>query len=69
MLVPLTLRNILTLVLFGWSVTVLARLTRPFASHDTLRPTDAWLPAAWPFTERGPHPRSTDDDRLEDSTA
>jgi len=69
LLVALSLRNILTLVLFGWSVTVLAGLTRPFASHENLRETDAWLPAAWPFTERRARPRAADDDRFEDSTA
>jgi hypothetical protein len=71
LLVVLTLRNILAVALFIWSVRVLIQLTRPFVSHEQLGATDAWLPAAWPFTERHAHPGSTDDDNsaFEDSTA
>ena len=49
LLIDLTVRNILILVLFGWSVGILIRLTRPFVAHDKLADPDAWLPAAWPF--------------------
>jgi hypothetical protein len=61
-LVVLTLRNILVVILFIWSVGVLIRLTRPFAPHESLGATDAWLPSAWPFTERHVHSGNTDDD-------
>jgi hypothetical protein len=71
LLVALTLRNILTVVLFIWSVRVLIHLTRAMVPHETLGAADAWLPAAWPFTERHVHPTSPDDDNstFEDSTA
>ncbi len=38
--------------LFGWSVSVLGGLLRPFVIHESLDDKDAWLPAAWPFTDR-----------------
>jgi hypothetical protein len=49
LLIVLTLRNILILVLFGWSVGLLIDLSRPFVAHEELTDKDAWLPAAWPF--------------------
>ena len=52
LLVALTLRNNLTLVLFGWAVSVLIGLTRPFVAHEALTDTTEWLPSAWPFTDR-----------------
>jgi hypothetical protein len=52
MLVVLTARNILLLLLFGWSVAMLTDLSRPFVLHETVADTDAWLPAAWPFELR-----------------
>lgn len=52
MLVVLTARNILTLLLFGWSVAMLTDLSRPFVFHETVTDKDAWLPAAWPFELR-----------------
>jgi hypothetical protein len=61
LLVALTVRNILTLVLFGWAVSVVIRLTRPFAAHEALADTTEWLPSAWPFTERD-YPRVSEDE-------
>jgi hypothetical protein len=52
LLVALTLRNILTLVLFGWAVSVLVRLARPFTDHESVAESDTWLPTAWPFVGR-----------------
>jgi hypothetical protein len=52
LLVALTLRNILTLVLFGWAVSVLARLARPFVDHELIADSDTWLPTSWPFVGR-----------------
>ena len=52
LLIVLTLRNILILVLFGWSVAMLADLARPFVAHEELKQGDAWLPATWPFALR-----------------
>ena len=71
LLVALTLRNILTLILFAWAVRVVVGLTRPFAAHDVIAENDSWLPSAWPFTERRT-PRTIDgedDATYEDSTA
>jgi hypothetical protein len=63
LLVALTLRNILTLVLFGWAVGVVIRLTRPFLAHEVLTDTTEWLPTAWPFTDRAePGVSKTEDD-------
>ena len=50
LLLALTLRNIFTLVLFGWAVSVVIGLTRPFAPHEAVTDADEWLPTAWPFT-------------------
>ena len=71
LLVALTVRNILTLLLFSWSVRVVVGLTRPFAQHEVIADTDTWLPSAWPFTERSDRfpPHGEDDSTLEDSTA
>jgi hypothetical protein len=52
LLLALTLRNIFTLLLFGWAVSVVVGLTRPFARHEALADSDEWLPTAWPFTDR-----------------
>jgi hypothetical protein len=52
LLVVLSARNILVLLLFGWSVGILVDLSRPFVAHETLTDADAWLPAAWPFELR-----------------
>jgi hypothetical protein len=52
LLLALTLRNIFTLVLFGWAVSVVVGLTRPFVHHESIADSDAWLPTAWPFTSR-----------------
>jgi hypothetical protein len=52
LLVVLTLRNILVLVLFGWSLAITIGFTRPFIAHEPLIEQDAWLPAAWPFALR-----------------
>ncbi|HEX4058820.1 MAG TPA: hypothetical protein VHX87_10955 [Galbitalea sp.] len=52
LLVVLTLRNVLVLVLFGWSVGITIGLTRPFRQHETVVDESAWLPAAWPFALR-----------------
>jgi hypothetical protein len=52
LLLALTIRNILTLVLFAWAVSVLVGLTGSFRIHESLEDEDVWLPAAWPFTER-----------------
>ena len=71
LLVALTLRNILTLVLFGWAVSAVLGMTRPFAHHEAIADTDAWLPTAWPFTnrtERAPH-AGQDTTSYEDTTA
>jgi hypothetical protein len=63
LLVALTLRNILTLILFVWSGSVLVRLTRPLAPHEELREHEVWLPAVWPFAGRDyPTPTRTRDD-------
>ncbi len=61
LLLALTLRNILLLIVFGWSVSVLGGLLRPFVIHESLDDKDAWLPSAWPFTDR-PAQRGTPDD-------
>jgi hypothetical protein len=55
LLIVLTARNILVLVLFGWSVVILVDLARPFVAHEELTGEDAWLPAAWPFALRPTH--------------
>ncbi len=60
LLIDLTVRNILVLAVFGWSVAVVVRLTRPFVPHDELSETDAWLPAAWPFQIRPSHDAEPD---------
>jgi hypothetical protein len=52
LLMALTLRNIFTLVLFGWAVSVVVGLTRPFIHHESIGERDAWLPTAWPFASR-----------------
>jgi hypothetical protein len=71
LLLALTARNILTLVLFGWAVSVVVRQSRAFTQHDVIAPTESWLPAAWPFTERAERARASDDDSTarEDSPA
>ena len=71
LLVALTLRNILTVVVFVWAVSVVVGLTRPFAQHEVIADSDRWLPSAWPFTERPDHSIShgEDDSTYEDSTA
>jgi hypothetical protein len=70
LLVALTMRNILTLVLFGWAVGVVFGLARPFAQHEVIADAETWLPSAWPFTERPVRTISHDDDTTyEDSTA
>jgi hypothetical protein len=63
LLVALTLRNILTLMLFGWAVSVVVRLARPFVDHESIAESDTWLPTAWPFVGRlepAPHPNEDD---------
>jgi hypothetical protein len=52
LLVVLTARNILVVLLFGWSVGILIDLSRAFVVHETVTDADAWLPAAWPFELR-----------------
>jgi Glycosyltransferase family 87 len=54
LLVALTVRNILTLVLFGWAVSALVRLTRPFLAHEALPDGTEWLPTVWPFADHTP---------------
>ena len=71
LLVALTARNILTLVLFAWAMTVVVGLSRPFALHEQLDDAEAWLPTVWPFSEH-PTPDPTADDgtaQTQDSTA
>jgi hypothetical protein len=62
LLVALTVRNILTVVLFVWSVSVVIRLTRPFVHHEQLLDSAEWLPTAWPFTDRVEPVLSEDED-------
>jgi Glycosyltransferase family 87 len=71
LLVALTARNILTLVLFAWAVTAVVGLSRPFALHEQLDDTEAWLPTVWPFSEQTtPRPTADDDTtQTQDSTA
>jgi hypothetical protein len=71
LLVALTARNILTLVLFAWAVSVMVGLSRPFAAHEELDETDEWLPSVWPFSENAPRTATADDDtpQPQDSTA
>jgi hypothetical protein len=71
LLVALTARNVLTLVLFAWAVTVVVGLSRPFAAHEDLEESDAWLPSVWPLGEHATHPPTADDDTIQpqDSTA
>ncbi|HEY5230171.1 MAG TPA: glycosyltransferase 87 family protein [Galbitalea sp.] len=56
LLVALTARNVLTVLLFAWAVSAVVGLTRPFAPHEKLDDSDAWLPSLWPFAE---HPSAT----------
>jgi hypothetical protein len=58
-LVILSVRNILVLVLFAWSVAVLVDLARPFRNHEVLADSDSWLPAVWPFELRPTRGAST----------
>jgi hypothetical protein len=60
LLVVLTLRNILVLVLFGWSVAAVIRLTRPFMAHEPLVEQSVWVPASWPFAMRDPEDEHAD---------
>jgi hypothetical protein len=68
-LVALTLRNILTLLLFVWAVSAMVGLTRPFAAHEVITDTDPWLPSAWPLRADPSGSRGDDDSTYEDSTA
>ena len=71
LLVALTARNVLTLVLFAWAVSVVVGLSRPFAAHEDLEESDAWLPSVWPLGEHATYPPTADDDTIQpqDSTA
>jgi Glycosyltransferase family 87 len=69
LLVALTARNILTLVLFAWAVSVLIGLSRPFAAHEAQAESDAWLPSAWPFSEHATRLPATPDDTVQPRTA
>jgi hypothetical protein len=50
----LTARNVLILVLLGWSVVLLWRLSRKSLVHERLADADPWLPSVWPFETRTP---------------
>jgi hypothetical protein len=69
LLLALTLRNIFTLLLFGWAVNVVIGLTRPFAPHEALADADEWLPTAWPFTALPSSAGSHDEDNPTTRTA
>ena len=69
LLLALTLRNMFTLLLFGWAVSVVIGLTRPFATHEALSDADQWLPTAWPFTALPAPPSAHDEDNPTTRTA
>jgi hypothetical protein len=53
MLVVLTVRNLLLIALFAWSIVLLVdRVRRPWSEEDA----EDWLPDAWPFRRRGSAP-------------
>lgn len=66
LLVDLTARNILLLVLFGWSFGITISLTRPFMTHEPLVEQDSWLPATWPFAMHASHDLDDEDDTDDD---
>jgi hypothetical protein len=55
LLADLTARNLLVVVLFGWSIRELWRLSRRSTQHEELVDAGSWLPTLWPFERTGSH--------------
>ena len=49
MLIVITARNVLLFVVFGWALTVLWQISRPYFEHPVLADADTSAASTWPL--------------------